>query len=718
MSTKLSPALRESIENTIRGLTVDAVEAAGIGHLGAPMGLARPVFQLWDAHLRFDPDDPAWPLRDRFVLSAGHASMLLYALLHLFEAGLTLDEIRRFRQLGSRTPGHPEFGETAGVEVTTGPLGQGVGNAVGMALAGLATKARFAGAPVDSADAANAGGAVSDDKTASAKSAASDDKGAPVEKAAPEKPANAIPPTGSPGEHFIYAVAGDGDLMEGVSYEACSLAGHLGLGNLIVLYDDNRVTIDGSTELSFSEDVEARFTAQGWHVQRMDGEDVDALDAALHAARAETSKPSLLILRTTIGKGSGWAGQSKAHGGPFGEEEAERTRSALGIPEGEYFHVPAEVRAYLAERTAAKRAERAERDAGLSAWRKAQPAAAAAWERVCKREFPPDLTEQLLEGMAGRADATRKHSGEIVQRLARATPGLWIGGSADLAGSNNTTIKEGGEIGRGAQPFAGANIHFGVREHAMGAIANGIALDGVLRPFAGTFLVFSDYMRPSLRLAALMKLRSVFVFTHDSIFVGEDGPTHQPVEHVDALRAIPGLTVFRPADGVEVAMAWAFAARAAEGPVALCLTRQGTPALTRPANFTPEDVWKGGYLLCDTEGAPDLALVASGSEVALAADAAALLRKEGLQARVVSLPSLERLYAEGEAYIESLLPRGLPVAAVEAGVCQSLRGLAGRDGLLYGRQGFGASAPWQALAEHFGFVPEKLAAAVRAWMKR
>lgn len=691
MSTKLSPALRESIENTIRGLTVDAVEAAGIGHLGAPMGLARPVFQLWDKHLRFDPDDPAWPLRDRFVLSAGHASMLLYALLHLFEAGLPLDEIRRFRQLGSRTPGHPEFGETAGVEVTTGPLGQGVGNAVGMALAGRATQARFAG---------SAGNAAADKSNSTGAG----------------NPANPATP-GGPGEHFVYVAAGDGDLMEGVSYEACSLAGHLGLGNLIMLYDDNRVTIDGPTDLSFSEDVAARFTAQGWHVQRMDGEDVDALDAALQAARTETTRPSLLILRTTIGKGSGWAGQSKAHGGPFGEEEAERTRSNLGIPEGEYFYVPDAVRAYLAERAAAKRRERAERDAGLSLWRKAQPEAAAAWDRVCERAFPADLDAQLLEGMAGRADATRKHSGEMIQRLARATPGLWIGGSADLAGSNNTTIKEGGEIGRGEQPFAGANIHFGVREHAMGAITNGIALDGVLRPFAGTFLVFSDYMRPSLRLAALMKLRSVFVFTHDSIFVGEDGPTHQPVEHVDALRAIPGLTVFRPADGVEVAMAWAFAARAAEGPVALCLTRQGTPALTRTENFAPEDVWKGGYLLCDTEAAPDLALVASGSEVALAAEAAALLREDGLAARVVSLPSLERLYAEGEDYIESLLPRGLPVVAVEAGVCQGLRGLVGRDGLLYGRQGFGASAPWQALAEHFGFVPEKLAAAVRAWLK-
>ena len=667
MSTEPSPALREKIENTIRGLTVDAVEAAGIGHLGAPMGLARPVFQLWDRHLRFDPSDPQWPLRDRFVLSAGHASMLLYSLLHLFETGLSLDEIREFRQFGSRTPGHPEFGETPGVEVTTGPLGQGVGNAVGMALAGQVARARFAGQG------------------------------------------------GGPGGHFVYAVAGDGDLMEGVAYEACSLAGHLGLGNLIVLYDDNQVTIDGPTSISFSEDVGARFAAQGWHVQSVAGSDVAGLDAALAAAREEIGRPSILVTRTTIGEGSPWAGQSKAHGGPFGDD-AEPTKRNLGVPEGESFWVDEDVRAYLSERVAAKRAEREAADAELASWREVQPDAAAAWDRVRSRELPADFVDTLVDGLEGKSDATRKHSGAVIQRLVAAAPDLFIGGSADLAGSNNTTVKGADDVACGA--FTGANVNFGVREHAMGAIVNGIALDGTFHPFAGTFMVFSDYMRPAVRLAALMKLPSTFVFTHDSIFVGEDGPTHQPVEHLDALRAIPGLTVFRPADGIEAAMAWAWAVQGEGGPVALSLTRQGVPALKREAPFAPEDVWKGGYLVRDPNGRPDVVLVATGSEVALACDAAALLAEASIAARVVSVPSLERLEAQDAAYLEALVPADLAAVAVEAGRGGSLRGLVGRSGLVYGVPGFGASAPWERLAHEFGFVPEKLAAAVRAHLGR
>jgi len=671
MSTELSPALREQIENTIRGLTIDAVERAGIGHLGAPMGLARPAFLLWDDHLRFDPSDPAWPLRDRFVLSGGHASMLLYSLLHLFGFPLSLADIESFRQLGSATPGHPEYGEPPGVEVTTGPLGQGFANAVGMALAARMTRARFA----------------------------RDGAG--------------------PGHHWIYALAGDGDLMEGVCYEAASLAGHLGLGNLIVLYDDNRVTIDGPTSISFSEDVTARFEAQRWHVQRVDGEDVDGLGRALRAARAEAERPSILITRTTIGFGSpNWAGLSKAHGGPFGAEEVRATKENLGIPLEPEFLVPPEVSGYLAERSRAKSAERVEVDERLAAWRSEHPDLAECWDATRGQQLPPDLGKRLAEGFEGKSDATRKHSGAVIQRIHELAPFL-VGGSADLAGSNNTPIKGAGYVGAAAEGedrFSGSNIHFGVREHSMAAITNGIALDGTFRPFCATFMVFSDYMRPSLRLAAMMKLPVVFVFTHDSIFVGEDGPTHQPVEQLDALRAIPGLTVFRPADGVETAMAWAWALQRAAGPVALALTRQGVAALKREEPFALEDVWKGAYRIREPEGSLDLVLLASGSEVALACDAATQLAAEGISARVVSIPSLELLGEQPGSYRRELIPEEVPVVAVEAARGEGLRGLVGRRGLIQGIGRFGASAPSKQLAEFFGYTPNRLAARILQWL--
>ena len=674
MATEPSPALREQIENTIRGLTIDAVERAGIGHLGAPMGLARPVFQLWDRHLAFDPGDPAWPLRDRFVLSAGHASMLLYSLLHLFGFDLPLSEIERFRQLGSRTPGHPEYGETPGVEVTTGPLGQGFGNSVGMALAGRLTRARF-----------GRGGE-------------------------------------GPGHHFVYAVASDGDLMEGLSYEAASLAGRLGLGNLIVLYDDNGVTIDGPTSISFDENVRARFEAQRWHAQTIDGEDVEALDRALEAARHQEDRPSIVITRTTIGHGSpNWAGKSKVHGGPFGADELRLTKENLGIPQEPEFLVPDEVRAYLAPRIEAKRSERARRDASLAGWREANAEAATDWDRLRARELPDDLVARLTDGLQGVSDATRKHSGTVIQRVAEFTSVL-VGGSADLAGSNNTQIKGAGVVGPGADPgsdpFAGSNIHFGIREHAMGAITNGLALDGTFLPFSGTFMVFSDYMRPAIRLAALMKLRSTFVFTHDSIFLGEDGPTHQPVEQLDALRAIPGLTVFRPADGIEVAMAWAWILERGEGPVVLALSRQGVPPLLREAPFDVEAVWRGGYTVREVEGTPDAVILATGSEVPLAVDSATKLAAEGVLARVVSVPCLELFERQPDAYREALVPGGVPAVAVEAARGESFRRLVGREGLVYGIEGFGASAPWKHLAEHFGFTPDKLSAAIKSHLGR
>ena len=667
MTIEPGSELHERILNTIRFLSVDAVEKAGSGHPGTPMALAGPAFEIFDRHLRFDPGDPAWPLRDRFVLSAGHASMLLYSLLHLY-GELPLDEIRSFRQLGSRTPGHPEYGHTPGVEVTTGPLGQGIAHAVGMALAARMTNRQFGG------DA-----------------------------------------EGGPGRHCVYGIASDGDLMEGVSAEACSLAGHLGLGNLIFLYDDNHITIDGRTDLCFSEDVAGRFEAQHWHVQKADGLDLPGLRRALEAARAEAGRPSLIVTRTTIGYGSPHkADTSAAHGAALGAEEVTLTKQALGWPLEPSFLVPEDVGAALAERRAEKRAERVARDRAFEAWREAHPARASAWEDARARRMPTDLVSRLADGMDGKEAATRKHSAEAIQRLANAVPYL-VGGSADLAGSNLTTIQGGGDVGPAADgdPFAGRNLHFGIREHAMGGITNGIALDGTFLPFAGTFLVFSDYMRPAIRLAALMGLRSTWVFSHDSIFLGEDGPTHQPIEQLDSLRAIPGLTVFRPADGIETALCWAWIAERAQGPALLSLTRQGVPSLTRTSDFRPEDVWRGGYVVRASDDAPDVVLVATGSEVGLACRSAEALAERGVSARVVSLPSLELFAAEPEAYRRAVVPTdGTPVVAVEAGRALSFAGLVGPRGLLYGLDGFGASAPAKRLAQHFGFTPESLTARV------
>jgi transketolase len=520
----------------------------------------------------------------------------------------------------------------------------------------------------------------------------------------------------------VYGIVSDGDLMEGVSYEAASLAGHLGLGNLVYLYDDNHVTIDGPAELSFSEDVAGRFEAQRWHVQRVDGQDAPGLRRALEAARAETARPSLVITRTTIGFGSpNKAGRSVVHGERLGEKEARLTKEALGWPLEPTFLVPEDVKAWLAERSRAKHAEREALDARLGAWRRTHPDLAAQWDAARAQRVPENLGELLAEGLAEKSDATRKHSGAVIQRLAETAPFL-VGGSADLAGSNNTAIAGSPAVGPGAaadaDPFAGRNLHFGIREHAMAAITNGIALDGTFRPFAGTFLVFSDYMRPSLRLAALMRARSIFVFTHDSIFLGEDGPTHQPIEHLDALRAIPGFVVFRPADALEVAMAWAWAMQRAEGPVALVLTRQTVPAVKREASFRLDDVWRGAYAVRAGGEAPDLVLLATGSELPLVCETADRLAGEGLVARVVSAPSLELFAAAGEAWRRSLLPPGVPRVAVEAARGGSLHALVGQGGLVHGIDRFGASAPHGDLAEAFGFTAEALTARVLAHLGR
>jgi len=669
-----SPELLEEIHDTIRFLAVDAVEKASSGHPGAPMGLAPVALEIWDRHLAFDPGDPAWPLRDRFVLSAGHASMLLYALLHLYELDLPMEELQRFRQLHSRTPGHPEYGHTAGVETTTGPLGQGFAHGVGMALAARMTRARF-GADPD-----------------------------------------------GPGHHRVYGIVSDGDVMEGISAEAGSLAGHLGLGNLVYVYDANQITIDGPTRLALSEDVAGRFAAQGWHVEEADGLDVEGLRKALDLAEAETQRPSLIVCRTTIGYGSpNKAGTSKVHGAALGPEEVEATKRNRGWPLEPPFRVPERVRAWFAERAEAKRTARREREARLAAWRERHPDVAAEWERFRRQELPDDLAERLAEGRAEVEDATRKHSAAAIGRLAAVAPWL-VGGSADLAESNNTRIEDGGDVGpaagEGVDPFAGRNLHFGVREHAMAALTNGINLDGTFRAFAGTFLIFSDYARPAVRLAALMGVRSVFVFTHDSIFLGEDGPTHQPIEHLDALRAIPGLEVWRPCDGVETAAAWAWLAARAEGPGCLALTRQKLAPVERPEGFRVEDAWKGAYAVRQPAGEPDGVLVATGSEVALACAAAERLDSEGVAVRVVSMPCLERFARQPEAWRRALVPtERVPVVAVEASRALSFHGLVGPRGLVHGIDRFGASAPWKDLAEEYGFTPEHLAAAVRSHLE-
>jgi len=641
--------------NTIRVLTADAVNAAGIGHLGLPLGCAEIGAVLFSEVLRHDPSHPDWPDRDRFVLSAGHGSMLLYSLLHLSGYELEMDEIRRFRQLGSKTPGHPEHGMTPGVETTTGPLGQGFANAVGMALAERMLAARLGPELVD---------------------------------------------------HRTYVLASDGDLMEGVASEAASLAGHLGLGRLIVLYDDNGITIDGPTSLAFSEDVAKRFEAYGWETSRIDGHSQDEVRAALARARQSEEQPHLILCRTEIGRGSAVAGQAKAHGSP-GSEVLEGVRDRLGWRLAP-FEVPADARAVF---EANARRGRSAREAWLQRLEKARGDAsvAALLAALFERELPENLEELLPRLDPEKSFATRVVSGEVINTLAGVVPGL-VGGSADLAGSNNTAQKGSEVVARGR--FEGRNIAFGVREHAMAAAANGMALHGGLRPYVATFLVFSDYMRPAVRLSALMRQPVVYIFTHDSIFVGEDGPTHQPVEQLAALRAIPNLEVWRPADASETGFAWAQALRRDSGPTALVLSRQGLPAIP---GVTREGVDAGAYVLVEgSEPARlDLVLLASGSEVQLIASAARELNAAGHSVRAVSVPCLERFQAQDRSARDAVLPEGVRRLGVEAGVPQGLAPVLGPEDAFHGLSGFGESAPYQDLATHFGFTKEAVLARAR-----
>jgi transketolase len=657
--------------NAVRILAMDATQAANSGHPGAPMGMAPLAYVLWTRHLRHNPANPAWPGRDRFVLSAGHASMLLYGLLHLTGYDLTLDDLRQFRQWGSRTPGHPEFGHTPGVETTTGPLGQGMANAVGMAIAEAHLAARFGRGGHDFM------------------------------------------------QHRTYFLASDGDLMEGVSHEAASLAGHLRLGRLIGIYDDNNITIEGHTGLTFSEDVLARFAAYGWHVLRVDdGNDLEALDRALGEAAEETERPSLIAMRTHIAYGSpNKQDTADAHGAPLGQDEVRLTRERLGWTWDEPFHVPDEV-----QREWRKARDRGEAmqlvwEQRYAAYRSAYPELAAELERRLRGDLPAGW-EARLPAFTPKdgAMATRVASGKVLNALAPAIPEL-MGGSADLGPSTNTLLKGEGDFS--AHDRLGRNLRFGVREHAMGGILNGMALHGGVIPYGATFLIFSDYMRPAIRLAAMMRRHVVYVFTHDSVGLGEDGPTHQPVEMLAALRAVPGLLVVRPADANETAVAWKLALERRDGPVALSLTRQSLPTLDRAAMGSADGVLKGGYVLADAEGGvPHAIVVANGSEVSLALAAQRLLQPEGCRVRVVSMPCPELFAAQPADYRESVLPRRLKARlAVEAAHPQPWYRWVGDAGDVLGLERFGASAPANRIFAELGFTPESVAERIRALLK-
>ena len=649
--------------NTIRTLSIDAVQKANSGHPGLPMGAAPMAYALWTQHMRYNPRDPHWPNRDRFVLSAGHGSMLIYSLLYLTGYDVTLDDLKSFRQWGSSTPGHPEYGETPGVETTTGPLGQGASNAVGMALA-EAYLANYFNRP---------GYNVVD--------------------------------------HYTFALVSDGDLMEGVCAEAASLAGHWGLGKLIYLYDSNDITLDGAARMTFTEDVQMRFRAYGWHTLEVaDGNDVNAISAAIAQAKAVTDKPTLITVHTIIGYGSpNKAGTSAAHGSPLGKEEVRLTKEALGWPQ-EDFYVPGEALEHFREAVQRGAQQQADWQTLFAAWRAAYPELAAEWERAWSGGLADGWDADLPTFAPDKQIATRNASGEVLNAIAKHVPTM-IGGDADLAGSTKTLIKGAANTGPGHP--AARNVRFGVREHAMGAIVNGLALHGgIVKPYTGTFLTFSDYMRPAVRLAALMHLPVVFVFTHDSIGLGEDGPTHQPVEHAAALRAIPGLTVIRPADAVETAAAW-HTAMMLPGPVALLFTRQDLPVLA-DADRVRAGAARGGYVLDDCEGTPQVILIASGSEVHIARQAHAVLTAEGISARVVSLPSWELFEAQDAQYKESVLPAGVTArVTIEAGVTQGWEKYAGCRGIALGINRFGASAPYEIIYRELGLTPEAVVQAAK-----
>jgi transketolase len=662
-ATHNPPALDELCVNTLRFLAVDAVQKAKSGHPGLPLGSAAMAYALWDRSLKFNPHDPLWPDRDRFVLSAGHGCALLYALLHVTGFDLPLEELERFRQWGSRTPGHPEYGKTPGVEATTGPLGQGLANAVGMAIAEVALAARF------------------------------------------NRPGFSIV------DHYTYVLASDGDLEEGISSEAGSVAGHLRLGKLVVLYADNHITIEGNTELAFTEDRMARFAAFGWHVQRVEqSNNIDAVAAALKAAREERDRPSLILVRTHIGFGSPHKQDTAAaHGEPLGLEEVRLTKEGLGWPVEPPFHIPEEALEHFREAVKIGAAAQREWDLRLEAYAKEFPDLAAEFQRVMHRQLPESWSAGLPTFTpADGPMATRIASGKTIELLGSRLPEL-MGGSADLAPSTHTNMDGAGSFE--PENWAGRNMHFGIREHAMGAIMNGMALHRGLIPFGATFLIFSDYMRPPMRLAAMNGLPVIYVFTHDSIAMGEDGPTHQPVEQLLGLRSIPGMIVIRPADANETVAAWRIAIERRDAPVALVLTRQGLPVLDL-AHYPglSAGVASGGYVLADAPkgSRPDIILIATGSEVHLALAARDRLATEGVQARVVSLPSTEVFAMQSDPYRDQVLPPGVPLLAIEAGATLGWRSYVGPQIAVIGVDTFGASAPGAVVMQHYGFTVDNV----------
>lgn len=656
--------------NAIRFLSVDGVQKAKSGHPGTPMALAPLSYLLWTRHLRFNPRNPDWPDRDRFILSCGHASMLLYSLLYLTGFDLPLEEIKAFRQWGSNTPGHPEAGHTPGVEVTTGPLGQGFGNAVGMAMAARMLAQRF------------------------------------------NRPGHEIV------SHRIFVLCSDGDLMEGVASEVASLAGFHRLGNLVAFYDDNRITIEGSTDLAFREDVAGRFRAYGWNVLTVaDGNnDLEGMSGAIEAACSERDRPTLVIVRTIIAFGSpNKQGTAEAHGSPLGEKEVALTKEALGWPKEPDFFVPEDVLAHFRE--AVPRGEAGEREWRLkmAAYMGAYPDLAMEWERVMWGDLPDGWESALPSFPPGTAAmATRKVSGKVINAIAPKIPEL-AGGSADLAPSTDTLMEEGGAFLPDAPP-GGRNFHFGVREHGMGAILNGMARHGGLIPYGATFLIFSDYMRPAIRLAALMRIRVIYVFTHDSVGLGEDGPTHQPIEHLAALRAIPNLHVFRPADANETAAAWKMAMERTEGPSMMALTRQNVPVLPPEDVYREGNVFRGAYILKEGgNGRPAVILLASGSEVHVALEAANLLEAEGIPARVVSFLSWERFEEQPGEYRRFVLPPSVRArVSVEAAATFGWVRYVGDGGASVGIDRFGASAPGGRIFQELGITPENVAACAKA----
>ena len=650
-------SIDEMCINTIRTLSMDAVEKAKSGHPGTPMALAPVVYLLFTRFMKHNPKDPGWPDRDRFILSCGHASMLLYSILYLTGYDISLEDIKNFRQWGSKTPGHPEHGETPGVETTTGPLGQGCGNSVGMAMAEAYLAARF----------------NREEKIV---------------------------------DHTTYVLCSDGDMMEGVSQEAASLAGHLRLGKLIWIYDDNRITIEGDTALTFTEDILKRFEAYGWHTRRVeDVNDLEALSRAIEEAKGEEERPSFILVRSHIAYGApGKQDTASAHGEPLGEEEIEGAKRFYGWPADRPFYVPEEVLEHC--RRVVERGEELQRawEERFRRWARKYPDLAIEWERLMRRDLPKDWEGAIPRFLADKGRmATRVASGEVLNAIAPHLPEL-IGGSADLAPSTKTIIKGGEDFEAGS--YTGRNIHFGVREHAMGAIANGMALHGGIIPYASTFLVFSDYMRPSIRLAAMMQTKVIYVFSHDSVAIGEDGPTHQPVEQLMSLRAIPGLTVLRPADANETAEAWRIAIKE-KGPVAILLTRQGVPILDTERYPVREGVRRGAYILVEARREePDIILIGTGSEVHLLLDAAEVLRERGIEGRVVSMPSWELFERESPRYKAAVLPPHIPKLAVEAGVKKGWREYVGERGDVIGLNRFGASAPGKVVYANLGFTVE------------